>query len=865
MFRTKAKKEIISILQDFHKLHQEIIHAGTADLQLQCMALAQENALQLGNQIEKLTDQSSEIIGALTSYCEILYKIAQNGNINIDPLDQKIDEAITILESLPSVRLIYFLPYKASMWDSLESIYLAAAKDPAVKAIVMPIPYYEFDNVQHKIHECYEGNQFPSDIPIENYKNTDLSVLHPDAIYIHNPYDDDNYITSVNPRYFSKYLKVQTDCLIYVPYYVTSGFFGVDQQHVHAMRNISFMVVQSQHFKDDAIAQSYYDRLLPLGSPKLDKVIKMCSHSSTFHPEWSDFIAGRKVVMLNTSINAMLHNTDAYLTKLEHLFDYFQNRQDIALIWRPHPLLHATLLTSRTAFVARYESLVKRFISCNIGILDTTASIEETIAVSDAYIGDNATSVINLFGAAGKPLHILNNYILHAPSDNAKRRIRIQKLLHNQDGCEYVLSAIGLCKVHGTDFSNLEYLGSSNSSDCWHNSIADAAIIDGIIYIAPYLSKYFSVFDTRTNIFRALEDQRNLLPNVDPIWSDVLKCRGIYYYKNTVVFLSTDVKAMLPETIIMYDIISHRFRTFPEPLKAWKTGFAKKYLLYDIQVSHSFQEFGSRFIYAISPYSNLVLQFNIDSEEYRFLHITENSDIRFLRVAAYRNILCLLCISLENSPSVSLLLYNIIDGTNQFIKLPYGGHIWLNGNQQYDPVNAMILIGEYLYLIPGFSDLFFKVSIKSGMVESIASGLFRAVNNDILGCSKTDTPICIFAQYIPKRGLFLQRSCDYALFLLNPSDDAVQEIDCSLSNESLKRIYSESDGFEKDTLDSEFSQKESTFYPLNDFLNDLTKNPKKMSKIRSRQMRELQPLANNLDGTCGEKTHQKIMEILEES
>ena len=36
-----------------------------------------------------------------------------------------------------------FLPYKASMWDSLESIWQAADEDPDCDAYVIPIPYYD--------------------------------------------------------------------------------------------------------------------------------------------------------------------------------------------------------------------------------------------------------------------------------------------------------------------------------------------------------------------------------------------------------------------------------------------------------------------------------------------------------------------------------------------------------------------------------------------------------------------------------------------------------------------------------------------------------------------------------------------------
>lgn len=49
---------------------------------------------------------------------------------------------------------VAFFPYKASMWDSLESIYLAAAKDPACDVSVVPIPYYTLSENGAESHYC---------------------------------------------------------------------------------------------------------------------------------------------------------------------------------------------------------------------------------------------------------------------------------------------------------------------------------------------------------------------------------------------------------------------------------------------------------------------------------------------------------------------------------------------------------------------------------------------------------------------------------------------------------------------------------------------------------------------------------------
>ena len=72
----------------------------------------------------------------------------------------------------------------------------------------------------------YEGNDYPADVPVIDYKAYDFEKRHPDIVLIHNPYDDANFVTSVPPRFFSKNLKQYTDLLVYTLFYIRRGFTG---------------------------------------------------------------------------------------------------------------------------------------------------------------------------------------------------------------------------------------------------------------------------------------------------------------------------------------------------------------------------------------------------------------------------------------------------------------------------------------------------------------------------------------------------------------------------------------------------------------------------------------------------------------
>ena len=314
---------------------------------------------------------------------------------------------------------IFFLPYKASMWDSLESVWRAADEDKAhCIAYVMPIPYADL-TPEHTVAVWHcERGLFPKDVPTVNWEDFNLEDIHPDAIFIHNPYDAYNTVTSVEARYYSETLKRQTKLLVYIPYYTTSGEMGEAWRFCSAYRFVDYIVVQSEKFCKNFDPAVPTEKIVPLGSPKFDKVLRLCQNPPEPPPNWKKQMQGRKVYFYNTSIGGMLGNTASFLQKMKYVFDSFQKNKNVCLLWRPHPLMESTFNSNRKEFKPEYERLKDHFIRNNIGIYDDTPDIENAIALSDAYVGDSATSVTALFGLAGKPLFLLNNLIHTAPEED---------------------------------------------------------------------------------------------------------------------------------------------------------------------------------------------------------------------------------------------------------------------------------------------------------------------------------------------------------------------------------------------------------------------------------------------------------------
>lgn len=436
--RKAQKQKIFDLINSLHQIHEEIkkaLEQKDLTLALDLVCKAQESAIFLGETIEKSEGEGHITVSDIEEYCEITFRVFEKiskNDFNINKVHKMLRRQMIKIENsvkndIPVRREIAFFPYKASMWDSLESVYLAAKEDPECDAYCVPIPYYD-RNPDHSFGRMhYEGNEYPDGIEIIDWEKYNFEDRKPDVIYIHNPYDNYNFVTSVHPRYYSSNLKKYTDTLVYIPYYVTSGGMLEAQSMLPAYLYVDYIVIQSPQFREYFDKSIPDEKFLPFGSPKIDRVIRKCKNPPEPPEAWRgkmvDGNGGKKrVFFYNTGISAMLKDTGVFLKKMEYVFRCFMGREDVCLLWRPHPLLETTFDSLRPEFCPVYDALKKVFVENHLGIYDTTTDIEESIALSDAYIGDAGTSVITLFGIVGKPIFILNDQILEEPGEEDWRK-----------------------------------------------------------------------------------------------------------------------------------------------------------------------------------------------------------------------------------------------------------------------------------------------------------------------------------------------------------------------------------------------------------------------------------------------------------
>ena len=240
----KAQKqqaeELVRQMEEAHGQLKKYIEQGSILSAMELLEECQNGGITLGTLIEGTEGEGHPTVSLLEEYCELSYQVheqlSEKKEINTNKiyklLRQKLIRISNSLKNDVRVRFeIAFFPYKVSMWDSLESVYLAAKEDPDCDAYCVPIPYYDLnpDRSFGKMH--YEGNvrpdgtpiEYPKEIEITDWQEYNFEERRPDVIFIHNPYDNCSLVTSVHPRYYSGNLKQYTETLVYIPYYVTSG------------------------------------------------------------------------------------------------------------------------------------------------------------------------------------------------------------------------------------------------------------------------------------------------------------------------------------------------------------------------------------------------------------------------------------------------------------------------------------------------------------------------------------------------------------------------------------------------------------------------------------------------------------------
>ncbi len=257
------KEKVTSVLPLFSEVHKKICEFLTKqeyDLVLQLLADCQEMAIQIGTLVEEEKGALHPFVKQMEQYCEMIFELhtkLTGGQVpDTDVLSEFDGRLAEELETWKEKKVVVFIPYKASLWGSLDALWRAAVQEEDTDVYVIPASYYYKDAYgrvkKEEPHLELEG--YPEKVVITNYENFDFSKFRPDEMVIQCPYDEYNYGLTLHPLFYSKNLMKYTEHLIYVPAFMMDEIGPADDRARETLK--SYCNTPGVVYSDRVLVQS---------------------------------------------------------------------------------------------------------------------------------------------------------------------------------------------------------------------------------------------------------------------------------------------------------------------------------------------------------------------------------------------------------------------------------------------------------------------------------------------------------------------------------------------------------------------------------------------------------------------------------
>lgn len=151
-------------------------------------------------------------------------------------------------------REVVFLPFTSRYWFSLEYMWNLEKSTQDTEVFVVPVPYYEKNSLGDIKEYINKNEKYPEYVTLTNYEDYDFEKRHPDKIIIQYTYDDDNFYTTIDARFYAKNLKKYTDELVYIPYFETDEI-GPGEERAYKMMD-NYVISPAVVYADKVMVQS---------------------------------------------------------------------------------------------------------------------------------------------------------------------------------------------------------------------------------------------------------------------------------------------------------------------------------------------------------------------------------------------------------------------------------------------------------------------------------------------------------------------------------------------------------------------------------------------------------------------------------
>lgn len=421
--KESLRKRVQDFIPLFCEAHEEIQQHSTNqeyDVVLQVLADCQDAAIQIGSMIEQEEGEGHSTVKLLEQYCETIFhlhtELSQGSLLELDALSEfEKSLADSIDRDIIEKKVAVFVPYKASLWCAMESVWRAAMEDEETEVYVIPTPYYYKDVYgKAKTEEPhYETEGYPEEVVLTGYEDFDFQARRPDIVVIQCPYDEYNYGMTVHPFFYSKNLKKYTDKLVYIPAFVMDEIGLGDDRAKETLKSYCNMpgvvyadtvIVQSEQMKDvyvelltefagEDTRLIWENKIRGLGSPVYDQK-PLAKEDMEVPEEWLPVLqktdgTWKKVILYSTSASALIRYGQTMIDKMRDVFRIFRENQDeIALLWRPDDYVQDVGESMDPKSLQKYNELVRKYWQEGWGIYDDSPDAERAVQLCDACYGD---------------------------------------------------------------------------------------------------------------------------------------------------------------------------------------------------------------------------------------------------------------------------------------------------------------------------------------------------------------------------------------------------------------------------------------------------------------------------------------------
>jgi len=836
--RKYIKKRLLSIMDTMDEAHtiiEEQVKKKDFDTAHQILADCQACAIEVGTTIEQYEGEGKGTVHILEEYCEAVYQFSQsmyseaNADKSVKELQKLLYEAISSLKyNIREDKLeVVFLPDKASVWDSLESVWMAARDDAECNVHVIPIPYFDRnpDRTFGEMH--YEGGQFPDYVPITDWQEYKLEQQHPDVIYFVNPYDGHNLATSVHPYFYSEKLRTFTDCLVYIPYYCSGGSQAEQFYNQPAYYRTDKIIAQSPQLIK-YFSPNVHPKIAALGSPKFDRVLNYKQEKGQVYDDWRKIAGDRPVIMYNTSISSVLRYDMQAIMKIKSIFDLVKNMNDVVLLWRPHPLIKSVLKSMRPELLKEFSELEQEFIDSKIGIYDDTSDITASVAFCNAYIGEETSSVVHLFGVLGKPVFLLNMNITEQ-TEGEKLPLHFYDAAEVNDelwfpsGRNSALYSIG----KGSNEVMMQSLGPNYvKKNRLFNKILS---VEDRIFLIPYNHNAICEYNIHTKV-----------------WSGTVIKNALSYANFSSGCIYRDAVYMIPakhDCIVEYDIKSHQCRYYEirSKIKEYEKFQADSELERDPLFFNGVCRQGNLILMA-SARTNRVFEFNTDTKEINSYEVGKEGNNYWGMAYDGENYW------LISNRGRYIVKWNY--HTGHFIEYDtfpdgFDGETQCFFNITYS--------NGYLFVFPKYSNMILKIDRNNGNMTS-ADFELPYKEGERKNCNYKWPSNYYFSRALQDDTVIAMSAYDNSLLLIDTKNMKCKLRHCMVNaNDWPADIDGE---FGKCGENLPFACRENNNTTLGEFIKYVT-DPDE--KLRENQICAYNEVVSNMDGSCGMKIHQMIM------